>query len=243
MSSSSKPTKESFHILDSRHPSGVSFKILSVVFDTKLIMDEAVYAFVSEAGWRLRTLLRTRRFFEVDTLVRLYKSHILSFVEGATAAIYHAAPSILKQLDDLQESFLDQLGLPVSAALIDHNLAPLSMRRDIAMLGILFKVARGIAPAPIQELFKPYGHSSLASHGFRPRDQLHSKAIHDPVEVGHPVIIKRSVYGLIRIFNRLPQDYVDSRTVQQFQRRLQRSAKDAAREEATRWQLMFSVNV
>ena len=67
-----EPTKESLHILDSRSPLGSGFKILSVHFDLKLSMHEAVYHFSTEAGWRLRTLLRTSRHHTSSVLVRLF---------------------------------------------------------------------------------------------------------------------------------------------------------------------------
>ena len=41
---------------------GESFKLLSVIFDTKLTMDEAVHSFASEAGWRMRALVCAKRF-------------------------------------------------------------------------------------------------------------------------------------------------------------------------------------
>ena len=74
-------------MLDALNPSGKSIKILSVVFDTKLAMHEAVHELATEAEWRLRTLLRSHRFFNKISLVHLYKPNVLSFVEGATAAL------------------------------------------------------------------------------------------------------------------------------------------------------------
>ena len=97
-------------------------------------MPEAEHTFTSEAGWRLRTLLRTRWYYDVCTVIRLYKANILSYVEGATAALLHAAPGVLRPLDAIQEHFLDQLDLDDETALTKYGLAPLSMRRDIAML-------------------------------------------------------------------------------------------------------------
>ena len=235
-----EPAKESFHILDRNHPSGLSFKILSVVFDTKLAMHEAVHVFASEAGWRLRTLMRTQRFHETAAMIRLYKSHILCYIEGATPALFHAAPSVLRPIDAIQETFLGQLGLSEECALLDYGLAPLSLRRDIAMLGLLFKVSSGIAPAPIAKMFRPHT-GSLTAYGFTANAQFHSKAIHDPVESGHPVIIKRSIFGLIRVFNRLPQECVNAKTTSQFQHWLQSCAKNAAKHGKPNWQLMFSV--
>eukprot|EP00973_Karenia_brevis_P079259 10997662-Karenia_brevis.AAC.1 len=63
-----EPTKESLHILDRCSPAGDQFKILSVVFDTKLTMHEAVHTFSVEANWRLKTLLRARRFYGPKSL-------------------------------------------------------------------------------------------------------------------------------------------------------------------------------
>ena len=71
-----EPSKESFHILDSRHPSGSNFKMLSVPFDPKLQMFDAAIEFAGVAGWRLKTLLRAQRYYEKAALVGLYKSHI-----------------------------------------------------------------------------------------------------------------------------------------------------------------------
>ena len=234
-----EPSKESFHILDSRHPFGGSFKMLSVPFDTKLQMFEAAIEFASVAGWRLKTLLRARRFYEKPALIGLYKSHILSFIEGATPAIYHAAPGVLKIIDDTQESFLHQIEMSQQEAFLEFNLAPLGVRKDIAMLGILCKVCHNKAPPPLQGLFQHCGGRTLTSYSFRTSDVLHDKALHDPVEPGHPLIIRRSIYGLVKVFNRLPQHFVDSKTTQEFQRRLQNCAKDAASENAIDWQLMF----
>ena len=109
--------------------------------------------FSQEAGWRLRTLLRTQRFYDRRSTVKLYKSHVLSFVEGGTPALYHACPSILRPLDAIQETLLQEIGLTDAEALLDFNLAPLPMRRDIAMLGLLYKVSRGMAPMAIQKQF------------------------------------------------------------------------------------------
>ena len=72
-------------------------------------MDEAVHHFVDETGWRLRTLLRTQRYHDSKNLIRLYKCHILSFLEGVTPALYHASPSVLRPLDGLQNSFWEKM--------------------------------------------------------------------------------------------------------------------------------------
>ena len=106
------------------------------------------------------------------------------------------------------------------------------------MLGLLFKVATGIAPTPIQKLFD-LRLASLDQHGFLGRPTNHDKQIMDPVAFNHPVIIKRSIFGLIRVFNGLPQSTVDAKTTRVFQKRLQSMAKAAVRNGREDWERMF----
>ena len=87
-------------------------------------------------------------------------------------------------------------------------------------------------------MFKPYGQASLVAHGFTAPVVFHGKALHEPVEAGHPMLIKRSIFGLIRVFNRLPPSVVETRSPKQFQSRLQQSAKKAVSHQ--NWQRLFS---
>ena len=61
----------------------------------------------------------------------------------------------------------------------------------------------------------------------------------DPVAFNHPVIIKRSIFGLIRVFNALPQAHVSARSTKAFQKLLQDRAKDAARRGEANWERLF----
>jgi len=203
-------------------------------------MGETAHQLWIEVNWRMKTLLRTRKYYDTKMVVRLYKCHILSFLEGATPAIYHAAPSVLKPLDELQRTLLEKLGLSLSDGLLNFNLTPLGMRRDIAMLGILFKVAHGIGPLPIRKLFS-LRLATLEQHGFLNRLR-HTKQIMDPVAFNHPVMIKRSIFGLIRIWNALPQIAIDAKTVKIFQRYLQDDAKKSAHDGKPRWESMYHLN-
>eukprot|EP00969_Alexandrium_andersonii_P079407 3501364-Alexandrium_andersonii.AAC.1 len=66
-------------------------------------MHDAVHACVTDCGWKVRTLVRTRRFHTGSELIQLYKALILSYVEYRTAEIAHAATSTLAPLDAVQE--------------------------------------------------------------------------------------------------------------------------------------------
>ena len=60
-----EPSKESFHILSHTQSFGNSFRLLGVTIDVRLQMDEAVHECSVEGHWRLSSLLRSRRFFQV----------------------------------------------------------------------------------------------------------------------------------------------------------------------------------
>ena len=106
------------------------------------------------------------------------------------------------------------------------------------MLGLLYKVAWEIAPKPIQSIFS-LRPATLEQQGFLGSASRHSKQIMDPVAFNHPVMIKRSVFGLIRVFNSLPQNVVNAGSVQIFQKMLQGRAKDLARNGQSKWELMY----
>ncbi len=89
------PGKESLYLLHRRFHYGEDFKILGLKFDPALLMHAAAREVATEAGWRLQTLLRARRFFTTPELFRMYEAQILSFVERRTPGLYHAAPSVL----------------------------------------------------------------------------------------------------------------------------------------------------
>ena len=138
-------------------------------------MHEAAHHLSSEAGWRVRALLRTKRSYDTKAMIRPFKCHLLSFLEGATPAIYHAAPGTLKPIDDIQDRFLEEMGMTCAEALLKHNLAP----------------------------------------------------------------IKRSIFGLVGVFNRLPEDGVISENVKRFQRALQKMAKHAPQQGLPVWAQIF----
>ena len=74
-------------------------------------MEAASREVSQDAGWRLRTLLRCRRFFSIGQLVFLYKAQILTFIESRTSALHHAAPSVLNTVDRVQRKFLMEMNV------------------------------------------------------------------------------------------------------------------------------------
>ena len=133
-------------------------------------------------------VLRSRWYHCVSDLVHLYKTHALSFVEYRTHAIYHAKREYLRRLDDAQDHFLRDLGIDAESALVEFNLAPLRVRRDLAMLGLLHRTALGKGPRHFAKVFKSSGGNFTC-------DEYVSAH-----ELG-----KRSVFGLVRVYNGLPR--------------------------------------
>ena len=112
-------------------------------------MHEAVATCTTEAKWKLKSILKVQRYHTVPGLINLYKSQLLSYVEYRTPAVYHAAPSVLAPLDSVQGRLLRELSMSDEDALMHFNLAPLVVRRDIAMLGVIHRAVPGLGPRPV----------------------------------------------------------------------------------------------
>ena len=194
-----------------------------------------------EAGWKLRTLLKTARFHYDTKLVDLYKSRILGYLEYRTAALYHATDTVLAPLDAVQGRFLKALGCTEAEALLAFNLAPLSARRDIAMLGVIHRTVLGKGPAHFKQFFKP---ATARQYTLTRRTaRLHCKQLEDPRKGNFPELLRRSALGLIAVYNRLPANVVAEETVKDFQTQLQELLKKRAAEGCEDWASTFSPRV
>ena len=142
--------------------------------DTKLVMYNVVVCIVGEASARIKMLRCVRHFYEKPELTALYKSHVTSFIESCIPAYYHAAPSILNLIDEVQSDFLESISISKIDVFMNFNLEPLCLRRDVQMLGILYKVVLGIAPIPLHNL------PDLRHFGLHVETKLHNKQLYDP---------------------------------------------------------------
>ena len=228
------PGKESFHILHRRDDWGPNFTNLGVTFDTKLRMNVACREIAQEARWRLNTLLRARRFHTCRELVKLYKTHILSYLESGTPAVYHAAPYNLHLIDHIQEVFLRELGISDEVALADFNLAPLNTRRDIAMLGLIHRTTLNLGPPQFKEWFVL--NYAVQARVTRLQARRHSRQLIDPCDGSHTCFLQRSAFGLIKVYNLLPQAVVNCSSVKAFQHALQELVKAEAGAGNANWQ-------
>ena len=232
-------SKEGLYILSPRRPLGSSFRILGVTFDTKLTMDACLHEIAGQAHNQVSILLRTRRFHSVADLLRLYKSYVLSYLESGLPAYYHAPRFFLGLLDRVQDRFLDELGMTPVTALRDFSLAPLTTRRDIAMLGFLHRVVNGLAPGPLASLF-PRAVARRFPRDVRGESYRHSRQLLDRCDGTQPPCFERSVFGPVYSYNLLPQRLVDIAEVSKFQRELQRAVRYAEASSIQNWQDILS---
>ena len=234
--------KESQHILHRRHPEGENFRILGVLWDTKLTMLAECQEVAARAGWKLKTLLRTRRFFSLKDLVNLYKSHVLPILEFPTPALFHAATSVLELLDKVQRRFLREVGLSDTEALLRYNLAPLEARRDIAGLGLIHRTVLGQGPPQFHKWF--FLETRVPAYLTRLQTSKHTRHLHDWLGEGRQTeLLRRSLLGQVRTYNKLAQEEVDCKTVKTFQRTLQNKLKLKTRREEDSWQRTFSCRI
>ena len=204
--------KKSFHVLHRRDPAGESFRVFGVRWNIKLSMEPECEEVGKRAFTKLRALLKLRRFYTTPQLVQLYKTHVLPVLELPTPAVYHATDTALDNLDKVQRHFLRELGLTAAEALEKFHLAPLSTRRDVALLGLVHRTVLGEGLPHFAKWFFP---CRRLRHSYRTRLQegRHSKQLHDWLDSDHTELLKRSPLGLPRVYNKLPQSVVNADTV------------------------------
>ena len=143
----------------------------------------------------------------------------------------HAAPSFLAKLNDMQKNFVPKLLMTEAMAFLDFNFAPAALRRDIGILGFLHKRVLGQCHVAIQRMF-PF---------IAPQPRWHDKQLDSQIDgcSSRPVLFCRSLFGMVAVYNRLPQDIVDSTSVKQFQAKLTHLAKQKCDHGCMSWQRIF----
>ena len=233
-------SKESMHVLAVQGSEGANFRLLGVPFDNALSMRDAVIELVGECTWKMASILRTARFFTDGELVNLYKSQLLSYVEYRTPAIYHACDSILAPLNKFQDKFLAELGISAEDALFHFNLAPLTCRRDMAMLGLIHRCTLDKGPNHFKEVFK---RSTAQRRNTRAGSKEHDKQLVDMRSRSFLEVERRSALGLIWVYNHLPQEIVSVSDVKGFQRDLQGLLKHQIMLGRDDWKSMLSPRI
>ena len=127
----------------------------------------------NKAKPKSRRILHARRFFSTADLVMQFKAHVWGIIESYVPAIYHAAPSSMEEKKRLSNFFLSHLDLNEKDGFLHYGLAPLVLRRDIGMLGVLYKYAHNTAHPELCELFRHAPLERLPRHATRWSSRQH----------------------------------------------------------------------
>ena len=94
-----------------------------------------------------------KHIFSLRELLDQFKMQAWSHLEYHNGALILAKSVDKERIDKMQRNFLHQLECSECEAFVEHNFAPPSLRRAIAILGFLHKRVLGIChPALIKAL-------------------------------------------------------------------------------------------
>ena len=113
------------------------------------------------------------------------------------------------------------------------------MRRDVAMLGLLHKCVLGVAHPELCKLF-PLATPTLHHYRTRAAVRVHERQLLDRTQGRHTELLRRTAFGLARVYNRLPGGVVANNSVKGFQTDLTALARERCSAGAYRWYNCFS---
>ena len=118
------------------------------------------------------------------------------------------------------------------------NLAPLAVRRDIAMLGLVHRAALLQGPPVLWKFFRREVVHKRASRHTRHTFQLAEWPRGRDLQ-----IFRRSAFGTIKVYNLLPQSVVEAEDVKTFQCRLTDMVRARLTGGDHGWRALFSPRV
>jgi len=226
------PSKESFHIIHPLFDDESSFKLLGTLLDSALSMKPLVDALLVKIRPKVRAIVRMKHMFSLRELLDQFKMQAWSHLEYHNGALILAKSVDKERIDKMQRNFLHQLECSECEAFVEHNFAPPSLRRAIAILGFLHKRVLGIChPALIKAL--PYDPDmSFRYHGKT------LAANFDQVRA-YPALYRNSLWDYIHIYNRFPPGLIEVKIVKTFQSKLMQIAKTRASLNDPDWRKAF----
>ena len=137
----------------------------------------------------------------------------------------------------MQRNFLNKLCVSEQEAFLNHNFAPSSLRRNIAILGLLHKRVLGLCHRSFDVLLPWYSQRFETARGFGHNKQLYGHWVEADK---HPALFDRSIFLMVDIYNNLPQYVVDASTVSNFQSFLTEMARKRCQLGNASWAKSFS---
>ena len=223
--------KEHLNIIHPIHGEGCNFKFLGCLVDVKLSMESAIDQVACEVRPKIKALIRSRPYYSLEDMITQFKTHVWGKIEYHHGATLHACESALSKIDLLQTNFVRDLRITPEMAFLDYNLAPLSLRRDIGLLGFIHKRVLGECHMAVKTLL-PFSDIE---------NRWHSKQLETHIDncVGRHTLYWRSLFGLIHVYNRLPEHIINVNSVKEFQSRLTQSARQRCSDWDANWAKAF----
>ena len=103
---------------------------------------------------------------------------------------------------------------------------------------MIHRTVLGAGPPQFQKWF----YLDMSTPAYRTRLQVakHNKQLYDWLGAGQTELLRRSLLGQVRVYNKLEQEVVNHKTTKAFQKALQNVLKYKAREEDDSWSKTFS---
>ena len=126
---------------------------------------------------------------------------------------------------------MSELRITEEMAFQDFNFGPLCLRRDIYVLGFLHKRVLNQYHGGIKRLF-PFKMGPTPSHDKQLESYMSQITCRQDLYF-------RSIFGLVHVYNRLPQNIVDLTSVQAFQSTLTKLARRRCLSWDANWRKAF----
>ena len=112
----------------------------------------------------------------------------------------------------------------------------------MALLGLVHRTVLGLGPPHFTRWF-----FAAPDTGYRYQTRLrtgrHTRQLYDYLQGDQTELLRRSVLGLPRVYNSLPQETVDQQTVSGFQRKLQELVKSKLQQGDENWEHCLNLRV
>ena len=233
-------SKEHLVVLHPVHGEGDHFKLLGTLVDCKLLMSPAIEQILAQIRPKIRAIVRMQSHYPVAELIHQFKTHVWGSQEYHNGAIFHASSYLIDRLDGVHRQFLRDINLTEEVAFLSYNFAPPTLRRNIGMLGFLHKRVLGKAHPCFQKLL-PF-HADVFDW---PGEGTHDKVLYNhfkEIQFQH-AMYARSIFGMVYVYNHLPQRIIDCPSISLFQRLLTKAVRKACEQHDLAWKDIFSCRV
>ena len=171
------------------------------------------------AGQRLGALRKIANKLDTTGRATVYKAQIRSTMEHACLSWMSASPTVLNQLDSIQQKALRIIGVNQATACTKLAIPSLQHRREVAAVTVLCKMHTSHCPRDLQELLPcPYtSFRTTCASSYMPNHALAMP------QAKTSTLDRTFLHSAIRIWNALPDTVVGkikSYSVQSFKQRV-----------------------